>query len=273
MASARDTFSSIVLSVLVHGVILALLVVGFLNFSPSLKPQPTQLPIEASVVNEQNVRDEMRRQQQDEEEKARQQAEDQRKAQELKQEREAEEKRLEDLRQQRETEEQAEKERAEQRQKEEEQRAQAQAEAEAKKKAEQLAADKKRKDADARKKAEDARLRSEREAELKRQLADEERRQTAVNSGQLNEYQALIKARIERAWIRPPTAKAGLSCVVYVTQVPGGEVTSVRVGECNGDDIVRQSIEAAVFRASPLPKPPDDALFERNLQLVFKPDE
>jgi len=36
---------------------------------------------------------------------------------------------------------------------------------------------------------------------------------------------------------------------------------------------VRQSIENAVYRASPLPEPPDPALFQRNLTLVFKPNE
>jgi colicin import membrane protein len=50
-------------------------------------------------------------------------------------------------------------------------------------------------------------------------------------------------------------------------------VVGVRVGECNGDDSVRASIEAAVLKASPLPEPPDPALFERNLRLEFKPDE
>jgi colicin import membrane protein len=58
-----------------------------------------------------------------------------------------------------------------------------------------------------------------------------------------------------------------------VTQVPGGEVTNVRVGTCNGDQAVRDSIEAAVYRASPLPPPPDPALFERNLELTFKPTD
>jgi colicin import membrane protein len=58
-----------------------------------------------------------------------------------------------------------------------------------------------------------------------------------------------------------------------VTQVPGGEVVGVKIGECNGDEVVRQSIEAAVYRASPLPEPPDPALFERNLKLEFKPCE
>jgi hypothetical protein len=35
---------------------------------------------------------------------------------------------------------------------------------------------------------------------------------------------------------------------------------------------VRQSIEDAVRRASPLPAPPDPALFEREIILRFKPD-
>ena len=58
---------------------------------------------------------------------------------------------------------------------------------------------------------------------------------------------------------------------MYVTQVPGGEVVNVRLGECNGDAAVRESIQGAVFRASPLPPPPDPALFHRNLEIQFKP--
>jgi colicin import membrane protein len=64
-----------------------------------------------------------------------------------------------------------------------------------------------------------------------------------------------------------------LRCTVNVTQVPGGSVTSVRIGSCNGDAVVRQSIESAVYRASPLPAPADPSLFERNLVLEFAPDE
>ncbi len=60
--------------------------------------------------------------------------------------------------------------------------------------------------------------------------------------------------------------------MVYVTQVPGGEVTQVRIEQCNGDQAVRESIEEAVHRASPLPPPPDPALFDRNLRIDFKPN-
>jgi colicin import membrane protein len=95
-----------------------------------------------------------------------------------------------------------------------------------------------------------------------------------VQSGPLRDrYITLLRNRIQSAWIKPPSARAGVDCLVEVTQVPGGEVTAARVTQCNGDAAVRQSIENAVYRASPLPEPPDPALFERNLELRFKPIE
>lgn len=111
---------------------------------------------------------------------------------------------------------------------------------------------------------------TEQEADLKRSLAAEEKARQAGPA--LASWQAQIAARINRAWLRPPTARPGIECVLNVTQVPGGEVTQVSIGECNGDQAVRESIEAAVYRASPLPPPPDPSLFERNLKINFKPD-
>jgi colicin import membrane protein len=126
--------------------------------------------------------------------------------------------------------------------------------------------------ADAKRAAED-RAKQDREAELRKQLADEER-VAAVQSGPLRDrYIALLRNKIQNAWIKPPSATPGVDCLVQVTQVPGGEVTGARVTQCNGDAAVRQSIENAVYRASPLPDPPDPALFERNLSLRFRPNE
>jgi colicin import membrane protein len=121
--------------------------------------------------------------------------------------------------------------------------------------------------------AADLKARAEREAELRRQMAEEEH-VSAVESGPLSDrYRASLRNRIQNAWIKPPSARVGIDCRVEVTQVPGGEVTSARVTQCNGDAAVRQSIENAVYRASPLPDPPDPALFERNFVFEFKPDE
>ena len=133
--------------------------------------------------------------------------------------------------------------------------------------------------AEARKRAAEERQRlaeaqdtSERQEELKRSLAAEEKSNVARSSAALASWESQIAAKINRAWLRPPTARAGISCVLNVTQVPGGEVTQVIIGECNGDQAVRESIEAAVYRASPLPPPPDPALFDRSLRINFRPD-
>ena len=263
----REHAGPLVLSGLLHAAVIGLLAIGFVNLGSRPTPKP-QLALQAAVVDEAAIEQEMKKLEEDERRRERVAREEEAKAEEVRREREVEEKRLEELKQQRAEEEQAEQARTEQRKKEEAEKAQA-VQLEAKRKKEQdakAAADKKRK-------ADEARLKKEREAELKRRMAEEEQRAAAVDAGLLAQYVAQIQARVQRAWIRPPTARAGLNCVVYVTQVPGGEVVGVRVGECNGDDYVRQSIEAAVYRASPLPKPADPSLFERNLKLEFKPDE
>jgi colicin import membrane protein len=119
--------------------------------------------------------------------------------------------------------------------------------------------------------AADQKAKTEREAELRRQLAEEEH---AVASGPArDQYIARLASRIQNAWIKPPSAHAGLDCIVNITQIPGGEVTSAHVSQCNGDAAARQSIENAVYRASPLPAPSDPALFERNLVIHFHPEE
>jgi colicin import membrane protein len=152
----------------------------------------------------------------------------------------------------------------------EQQRAEAKARAEVERKAkaetERLA-----REAKAKQQAEAERQR--REAELRAQMASEERINAARGSVEQTQYKALIEARITRAWIRPPTARAGISCEVRVTQVPGGSVVAVQVGKCNGDAAVRESIEAAVYRASPLPMPSNPDLFDRNLVVNFAPHD
>jgi colicin import membrane protein len=139
--------------------------------------------------------------------------------------------------------------------------------------ADKKAAEKKKADeAAAAKKAADEKARVAREAELRRSLEAEERGNAMRNSDEAARWHASIVAKIQRAWIKPPSARAGVTCIVSVSQVPGGEVTNVRVNSCSVDDAaLRQSVENAVLAASPLPPPPDPALFERNLELTFAP--
>jgi colicin import membrane protein len=161
-----------------------------------------------------------------------------------------------------------------------------QEEVERKRKEEQRAAEQKRL-ADEKRKAEEkrkadeekrrrellAREQSERDAELRRSLEAEERQNAARTSDAYAAWTNQIIARVKRAWIRPPNTPVGLACTVRMSQTGGGEVVSVDIGDCNGDSVVQESIRSAVFKASPLPPPPDPSLFERNITFIFRHNE
>jgi colicin import membrane protein len=306
---ASDRWASIVLSVLLHGALVAAIVYSWWTYKND-RPAPT-LAIEASVVDAKSVpgigklppqpepappppvvpppepppetqpqvepdgppqptpeelakREQEQKEQADKEAQAKQQEEDQKRADQEKQQEAA-----------------LVEEKAAQQKRDEEKRL---ADEQAKKAQEKADADRKaREAADAKKKADEKRLTEEkqkadqqaaadREADLRRSLDQELRQDAARSSGALASWQSQITARIQRAWLRPASARSGIECVLNVTQVPGGEVTNVRIGTCNGDQAVRESIEAAVYRASPLPPPPDPSLFERSLVITFRPD-
>jgi colicin import membrane protein len=118
----------------------------------------------------------------------------------------------------------------------------------------------------------DAATREAAERELQAALDEEARIMALRASGAAAQWSAAIRGRVQRAWIRPDTARSGIDCTVAVTQAPGGTVLAVEVRACNGDEAVRQSIEDAVRRAAPLPAPSDPALFEREIILRFRPD-
>jgi colicin import membrane protein len=170
----------------------------------------------------------------------------------------------------------------------EEQRKQAEAEADRKRQAEaerrrvEEEAEKERKRIEAerareaeieRQRIENERLRAEAEAARQAELDAESNRLDAMTATAEAAYIFAIQQKIARNWVRPPTASAGIECIVNVRQLPGGEVVNVTLGSCNGDDAVRRSIEAAVYKASPLPAPADPSVFDRNLRLEFRPTD
>lgn len=189
--------------------------------------------------------------------------------QKLEQERLLEEQRLEELRRQQEEEkrqaaleEQRRREEAERKRREEEELERKRAEAE-------LA----RQQEIERQRAENERRRREEEAEaLAAAIAAEEAINEARNSDDMVAYLFALQQKVVRNWSPPPSRRDGLNCEVLVRQTPSGEVLDVRVLSCNGDAAVERSIEAAVRRASPLPVPGNELLFEPNVRFVFKPD-
>lgn len=124
-----------------------------------------------------------------------------------------------------------------------------------------------------RQRLENERLRAEAEAARRAELAAESSRLEAMQANAEAAYMFAIQQRISRNWVKPPTATAGIECVVNIRQLPGGEVVSVSLGACNGDSAVKSSIEAAVRKASPLPSPADPGVFDRDIRLIFRPEE
>jgi len=265
-------------------------VFGLTMIQISRNAPPPQLAIQAVVVDEsmlkqasqpprprpeekQKIQAQQREQEQRKEEQTKRETE-----QRAERERQAEQQRRQEEDQRRIAEEQQLRERQEeQRQREAEAQKQRQAQAEKERLAEaerkRVEDIKRRQEEEAKKRraAEEAKAQAAREDELRKQLEAEEGVMQARGSSAMAQYVALIRQHVERRWIRPPSARAGLDCEVKVVQAPGGSVLSAQVTRCNGDAAVRQSIETAVLRSSPLPPPPDPRLFERTLLLQFKP--
>jgi colicin import membrane protein len=263
MQRLSDRWVSITLSVLLHAALLGALVYGWLLFRRPPPPAPT-LAIEAHVVDARSVRGVV-------EPAPPPQAPTESVG--------PPEPTPEELSQREQERQQEEAAAAEQQRAEQQAAAEAAAAAAAAAEARAAAERKAREEAEAQKRAAeekqrqaDAQEQAQREEDLQQDLAAEEQAKKARAGPALASWQSQIAAKINRNWLRPPTARPGIECMLNVTQVPGGEVTEVTIGECNGDQAVRESIEAAVYRASPLPPPPDPALFDRHLRIDFKPD-
>jgi colicin import membrane protein len=129
-----------------------------------------------------------------------------------------------------------------------------------------------------RQRLENERLRREaEEAEIARrreqELAEEEQRIASAEANDMARWVFGLQQAISRNFVPPASAPIDLECVVDVRQLANGTVANVSIGRCNGDDAVRRAIEAAVYKASPLPPPDNPRIFERDLRITFKPEQ
>lgn len=293
----RNNLRAVVLAVLVHIALIAMLVIS-LDWTP--KPQPADAQdavVQATVVDDgprkaaQQQKEEAERkrlaaleaekQEREDEQKRAAEAEAQRVAEELKQQalteqekirqeqQAVEQKRLETAKREaavKEKQVEEAKRQAEQVKREEEKRLAA---VEAQRKIDSKI------DTEKKRKAEkEAQQRKEAEQQLKDQLASEEQATSEQQAQTLiSQYIPLIQNRVKSRWLPPPNAQPGMSCTVTVRLIPGGEVVEARVTTSSGDPVFDRSVESAVYKASPLPLPPDPALFEyfRELNFIFKP--
>jgi len=285
----RENPRAVTYAVLMHLVLLALLVIG-LDWTPKVtRPPGVKVPIEAELVTEDPLRKIEERKQEEqrkleEQRREKQRAQEQAAAEKQKAEREAQQKaeaeakrKAEAAAKQKAAAEAKKKAELEARQKAaaEEKR---KAEAEAKKKAELEA--KRKAEAEAKKKAEleakrkaEAEAARQREAEAALQAQVKAEQELARARSALASYIPYIQQKVQSNWIRPAGSPAGLSCLVQVQLIPGGDVASVRVIRSSGDPLFDRSVETAVLKASPLPLPTDTTLFKhfREINFNFSP--
>jgi hypothetical protein len=96
----------------------------------------------------------------------------------------------------------------------------------------------------------------------------------AGHSLMFGRYMEQISSRIQRAWLRPRTSTGvrSFACKVQIVQDRSGFVQEVTLQECNGDARWQMSLVRAIQSASPLPAPPEPAVFSNLLTLEFQSD-
>lgn len=126
--------------------------------------------------------------------------------------------------------------------------------------------------------------------QLERELKDAEKRKAAdaaaqelaslkaqqAKSAQANEmgkYIAAIRGKVRGNIVLPPDVRGNPEAVFEVTQLPSGEVLSVKLKKSSGNPAWDGATERAILKSSPLPKPAQNELFSRTLELTFRPRE
>ena len=115
-----------------------------------------------------------------------------------------------------------------------------------------------------------------REEEFRNKLKAEQERLAKESDKQkqsvINQYKAMITAKVRQNWIVPASATEGMSCEVQVRLIPSGDVITVQLTRSSGDETFDRSVENAVRKASPLPVPPvESGAFDlfRDLKFPF----
>jgi len=292
------------LAVGLHVLLAALVVLGTVNWKPFKQHKPQALTIEAVIVDttqmatrreeaqkaaedaqkkqllEERRAEELEKQKQREREqeveRQKQQELDRQKQQQLDQQRKKQEE--DDARKKREAQEKLAQLRKEQERKQEEERLKRQKELEEIRKQQEEVEKQRKLEAEKLKQLE-AREKAQEKARADEAAAKaaKDREAQSLNEGRRAElgdqYRLLVQQIVTDNWLRPPTARPGLRCILKIVQIPGGEVISAAIsGACNGDEATRRSIVAAVERIDALPYRGYEEVFAREIDFEFKYD-
>lgn len=94
----------------------------------------------------------------------------------------------------------------------------------------------------------------------------------ARNKG-LASYLGKIRDKIRGNIALPPDIKGNPEAVFEVTQLPSGEVINVRLKKSSGNAALDSAVERAILKSSPLPRPEQSEVFDRLLNIPYRPRE
>jgi len=102
--------------------------------------------------------------------------------------------------------------------------------------------------------------------------AEAEQRASSNKRGKAD-YANKIRGKVRGNIVLPPSIQGNPEAVFVVDQLPSGEVLEVRLKRSSGNPSLDAAIERAIRKSSPLPKPDDPSLFERTLEIKYRPFE
>jgi len=103
--------------------------------------------------------------------------------------------------------------------------------------------------------------------------AAESEQRASSNKRGLADYAAKIRGKVKGNVSLPPSIQGNPEAIFVVNQLPSGEVLDVKLKRSSGNTALDDAIERAIRKSSPLPKPDDPALFQRELTIKYKPFE
>jgi colicin import membrane protein len=99
------------------------------------------------------------------------------------------------------------------------------------------------------------------------------RQQSDARAQALAAWQDKIRAKIRGNIILPHDLAGNPEAIFDVTLLPTAEVLTVRKRKSSGNLAYDEAVERAILKASPLPKPEQPSVFERQLELRFRPQD
>ncbi len=116
---------------------------------------------------------------------------------------------------------------------------------------------------------EQATIRAEREeAEMRDLLA---RSALESRTRALADYRAKIRGKVRGNIVLPQDIEGNPAAIFDVVQLPTGEVLSVKLRKSSGHKGYDEAVERAILKSSPLPRPEQPEIFNRELELTFRP--